>query len=103
MHKAMQGKMNGLMNGYDEKCSPPPNFLHNVSEKDYIKCIRSSLKGPKVFLKQKRCDIKVNAYNRILHTWSANIDIQFVLNHYACAMYIVTYVRGMRDLLNRAA
>lgn len=59
--------------------------------------------GPKVFLKQKRCDIKVNAYNRILHTWSANIDIQFVLNPYACAMYIVTYVRGVRDLLNRAA
>lgn len=57
----------------------------------------------KVFLKQKRCDIKVNAYNRIFHTWSANIDIQFVLNPYACAMYIVTYVKGVRDLLNRAA
>lgn len=105
MHTAMQAKMNGLINGYDEKCSPQ-NCLHNVlqsSEKDYIKCIRSSLKGHKVFLKQKRCDIKVNAYNRILHTWTANIDIQFVVNPYACAMYIVTYVRGVRDLLNRAA
>lgn len=25
----MQGKMNGLIYGYDEKCSPQ-NFLHNV-------------------------------------------------------------------------
>lgn len=98
------------MNGYDDKCSFQ-DFLHDelkLSEEDYFKCIRSSLKGPKVFLKRKPCDIRINAYNStLLHACAANIDIQFVLDPYACAMYIVSYIsksqRGMSDLLNRAA
>lgn len=105
----MQEKMNGLKNGYDDKCSFQ-DFLHNelqLSEENYFKCIRSSLKGPKVILKRKPCD-RVNAYtSTLLHAWAANIDIQFVLDPYACAMYIVSYIsksqRGMSDLLIRAA
>lgn len=104
----MQEKMNGLKNGYDDKCSFQ-DFLHNelqLSEENYFKCIRSSLKGPKVILKRKPCD-RVNAYtSTLLHAWAANIDIQFVLDPYACAMYIVSYIsksqRGMSDLLIRA-
>ena len=87
------------------------DYLNNVlklSLEDYINCIRNSLRGPRVFLKRKPSDIRVNAYNSaLLQAWAANIDIQFVLDPYACAMYIVSYIsksqRGMSDLLNRAA
>ncbi|XP_062609477.1 uncharacterized protein LOC134271261, partial [Saccostrea cucullata] len=110
MYKAMQDKMNEFKNGCDVSFSFQ-EFLQDVvqlSEDDYIKCIRSSLRGPKVFLKRKPCDLRVNAYNStLLHAWAANIDIQYVLDPYACAMYIVSYIsksqRGMSDLLSRAA
>lgn len=50
----------------------------------------------------------MNLYNKnILQAWRANIDIQFVLDPYACAMYIVSYIsksqRGMSNLLHAAA
>ncbi len=42
----------------------------------------------------------------LLSAWKANDDFQFVLDAYACAMYIVTYVsksqRGMSSLLDKA-
>ena len=78
-----------------------------LSEEEYIKCIRSSLQGPKVFLKRRPSEIRVNLYNKnLLRAWNANLDIQFVLDPYACAMYIVSYIsksqRGMSALLDRA-
>ena len=33
--------------------------------------------------------------------WQANMDIQFVLNAYACVMYVASYV--MSELLKRVA
>ena len=52
--------------------------------------------------------MRINLYNEtVLRSWRANIDIQFVLDPYACAMYIVSYIsksqRGMSSLLDRAA
>ena len=39
--------------------------------------------------------------------WRANVDIQFVLDVYACAMYIVSYIskaqKGMSELLRQAS
>ena len=89
-------------------------FLSDIIEmnKDvYIKCIRSSLKASKVFLKRRPKDIRVNLYSetvlRAWKAWKANIDIQFFLDPYACAMYIVSYIsksqRGMSALLYTAA
>ena len=41
-----------------------------------------------------------------LSAWHANMDIQFVLDVYACAVYIVSYIskaqKGMSKLLRRA-
>ena len=57
---------------------------------DYIKCIRSSLEAPKVFLKGKTKDMRINLFNEgILCAWKANLDIQIVLEPYGCASYIV--------------
>ena len=75
---------------------------------EYILAIRSSLKSTTIFLKRTPSEIRVNAYNPVLiKAWRANMDIQFVTNVYACAMYIAAYVtksqRGMSELLRKAA
>lgn len=108
MYDEVQKKLNDMKN---DCCLSYKELLETVlkiSEEDYIKCIRSSLRGPKVFLKRNPCNMRVNSYNSVvLYAWKANIDMQFILDPYACAMYIVSYIsksqRGMSDLLNRAA
>ena len=75
---------------------------------EYILAIRSSLKSTTIFLKRTPSEIRVNAYNpALIRAWRANMDIQFVTNVYACAMYIASYVtkaqRGMSELLRKAA
>ena len=75
---------------------------------EYILAIRSSLKSTTIFLKRTPSEIRVNAYNpALIKAWRANMDIQFVTNVYACAMYIASYVtkaqRGMSELLRKAA
>ncbi|KAJ8020644.1 hypothetical protein HOLleu_40292 [Holothuria leucospilota] len=84
-------------------------FLNRLqmSEQEYITAVRSSLTIEKVFLKRSPNEIRVNNYNTfLLRTWRANMDLQFVLHPYACAMYIVSYIsksqRGMSRLLQHA-
>lgn len=65
------------------------------------------MKSPKVFLKRDVSEIRVNSYNEmILKCWQANIDVQFILDAYACAAYIVSYIsksqRGMSNLMYEA-
>jgi hypothetical protein len=64
-----------------------------MTEEDYIKCVRSSLSGAKVFLQRKPYEVRVNPYMKVvLPAWKANHDLQFVLDPYACAMYIVGHL-----------
>ena len=49
----------------------------------------------------------MNNYNpACLSAWRANMDIQFVEDVYACAVYMVTYIskaqKGMSELLQQA-
>ncbi|XP_062567926.1 uncharacterized protein LOC134230168 [Saccostrea cucullata] len=108
MYDEIQKQLNDMKNGCDLSYKELLSTVLKISEEDYIKCIRSSLRGPKVFLKRNPCDMRVNSYNSVvLDAWRANIDIQYILDPYACAMYIVSYIsksqRGMSDLLSRAA
>ena len=65
----------------------------DVTEQNYILAIRSSLNRPTIYLKRKPNELRVNNYNAAcLSAWRANMDIQFVLDVYACAMYIVSYI-----------
>ena len=82
--------------------------LIDLTFDDYIWAIRSSLYNKAIFLKRHPNAIRVNAYNpTLLKAWWANMDIQFVTNVYACAMYIASYVtksqRGMSELLRKTA
>lgn len=99
-------KLNDLKFGSDIHFS---EFLKELgmSEREYINAIRSSLQRPRVFLKRKLSEIRINSYNKLmLKTWAANIDIQFVMDAYSCAAYIVSYIskgqRGMSNLMHRA-
>ena len=51
--------------------------------------------------------MRINAHNTtILHLWKANMDLQFILDPYACAVYVISYIgksqRGMSKLLRDA-
>jgi hypothetical protein len=72
----------------------------DVTESDYIKSIRASINKTTVFLKRTSRDIMVNNYNKdILSCHRANMDIQFILDPYACVRYIVNYInKGNRAL-----
>ena len=78
-----------------------------LTEQNYLLAVRSSLKAPTIFLRRKPNELRVNNNNpACLSAWRANMDIQFVLDVYACAMYIVSYIskaqKGMSDLLRTA-
>ena len=79
----------------------------NVSEETYLLAIRSSLNSPTIFLKRQPNELRINNYNgSCLSAWRANMDIQFVLDVYACAMYIVSYIskaqKGISEILRAA-
>lgn len=78
-----------------------------VSEETYLLAIRSNLNSPTIFLKRQPNELRVNNYNAAcLSAWRANMDIQFVLDVYACAMYIVSYIskaqKGISEILRVA-
>ena len=107
-YKLLQKCMNEEKNGYDMTYEQFLKSVVKLSEEEYIKCIRSSLTTSKVFMKRNPDEIRINLYNKhVLKAWKANIDIQFILDPYACAMYIVSYIsksqRGMSNLLHAAA
>ncbi len=80
----------------------------NMSEADYVLAIRHGLQRPKVMLKRRPRDIRVNQFCLPLSVvWAANTDVQFILDAYSCAEYVVSYIgkslRGMSQLLSRAS
>ncbi|XP_070203473.1 uncharacterized protein [Littorina saxatilis] len=75
-----------------------------MTHEEYILAIRFALKHTKVFLQRSPSDTRMNSRNDSLaQIWMANTDVQFILDAYACAVYILTYIsksqRGMSDLL----
>lgn len=98
-------KMNELLDAHT--VSDFDEFLTqlNCTEESYIKIIRSQLKANKVFVKRSPKDCRTNAYSKkILMTMQSNMDIQFILDPYACVNYIVDYIskpsRGISRLLH---
>ena len=86
-------------------------FLEKVIKmnfEDYIRRIKSSLNAPKVFLKRKPNEMRINLCNgKILLAWQAKLDIPIVLEPYGCASYIVGYIsksqKSMSAQLDAAA
>ena len=83
-------------------------FLEQLSltEEKYLLAIRSNLRRPTIFLKREVDAAYLNAYNeKLLNAWQSNMDLQFVLDPYACARYLSEYIskayRGMSTLLRQ--
>jgi len=103
--KRLRDKLNEIGRDFKEDI-PLPVFLKEIglTHEDYTLAIRSSLRRTTVFLKRSTNAIFVNAYNeKLLRAWRANMDIQFILDPFACAKYCVSYIRksnpGMSKLM----
>ena len=107
-YKELQKVMNEYKDTVDMTFEECLEKVAKMNFEDYIRCIKSSLNAPKVFLKRKPNEMRINLFNgKILLAWKANLDIQIVLEPYGCAAYIVGYMsksqRGMSTQLNAAA
>jgi len=104
--KNIKQRLNDMKKGQDITFNELLSNL-NITEDIYICAIQSSLNTPTVFLKRNPNELRINNYNpACLSAWRANMDVQFVLDVYACAVYIADYTsksqRGMSDLLRQA-
>lgn len=104
-YKDIVQKINDLLDS--NTVSDFDDFLDKIdcTEEDYIKIIRSQLKANKVFVKRHPKNCRINPFSeKILMTMQSNMDIQFILDPYACINYIVDYIskpsRGISKLLH---
>ena len=79
-----------------------------VTENEYTNALGVACSGNVVLLQRKPNECCVNNYNPyVMLAWQANMDIQFVLNAYACVMYVASYImkteRSMGELLKMVA
>jgi PIF1-like helicase/Helicase len=77
---------------------------NSITYEEYVDSIRATIKRPKVFLKRRVNECNINAYNKtLLEGFEANMDIQFIVDAYACVAYIIDYInksnRGMSILM----
>ena len=84
--KSIKNYLNDLKE--DENMSIDELFLNlNNTEENYLLAISSSLTTPTVSFKRNPNEVRINNYNPACFTaWRANMDIQFVLDVYACAV-----------------
>nr|XP_039256248.1 uncharacterized protein LOC120332966 [Styela clava] len=83
------------------------DLLQNIDNQQYRQALCMSQKGNTVILARKPAECFINAYNPvILKAWQANMDIQYVVDPYACVMYVASYMmkseQGMGLLLKHA-
>ena len=79
-----------------------------LTEEQHLLALQSSIKKPKIFLKRKPSEIRMNMRNSLCAAiWHANCDLQFILDPYTYVAYIVSYIskgqRGMSQLLEQAS
>ena len=74
----------------------------------YIEALEHSATRHMVILKRQVHEQFTNNYNPLfMHAWQANMDIQLMLDTYACVMYVTSYLckseRTMSELLKQAS
>ena len=78
-----------------------------ITQSEFEKCLATLAQKRTPYLKRRVKDQWINNYNpHLIRCWNGNMDIQYVLDPYAVAMYIVSYItkseREMGDLLKNA-
>ena len=94
--------------GHTDKSLDEILVLASVTLDEYTEALEVSNKGNVVILKRKPSECMVNNYNGpVMLAWQANMDLQYVLNAYACIMYVASYImktdRAMGVLLKHVA
>ena len=79
-----------------------------VTEQEYVDALELSTNSSVVILQREPSECYINNYNpSVMLAWQANMDIQFVLNAYACVMYVASYImkteRSVGELLKHVA
>ena len=79
-------------------------FELSLAKEKYSLAISSSFNALTALLNRNPHELRIKNYNpACLSAWKANMHIQFVLDIYACAVYMVTYIskaqKGMSELL----
>ena len=98
----------------DDKNSPSDISLVDLLNKGqisldaYIKALKICSKGNSIVMKRSPSECWINTYNPdVLRIWKGNMDIQFILDPYACVMYIASYMlkseKGMSELLRQVS
>ena len=65
----------------------------HLTKSEYVEALETSCTGFVVVLKREPRECSINNYNpAVMLAWQANMDIQFVLNAYACVMYVASYI-----------
>lgn len=69
----------------------------------YLTILQAGINRPRVFLKREPSEKWINAFNPfILNILKSNMDLQFIIEEYSCATYVVEYVnktnRGISNL-----
>lgn len=79
-----------------------------VTENQYTNALEVSCRGTVVLLQREPNECLINNYNpSVMLACQANMDIQYVVNAYACVMYVASYImkteRSMGELLKLVA
>ena len=73
-----------------------------INEQTYLDAISYALERPAFFLRRTPAEVGINAYNAaILQAYQANMDLQYVLDAYAAATYIVNYITASQRNLRQ--
>ena len=80
----------------------------DVDIDEYIAALGAAVRGNAVVLKRSPNECNINGYNpHVMLAWQANMDIQFIVDAYACVMYVASYMmkneKGMGELLKHVA
>jgi len=80
----------------------------NITSQDYHRALSITTTSRSFILKRNLSDVNINNYNRsALTAWTANLDVQPILDPYGCVKYVVSYVtkdeRNMGEILKAAA
>ena len=79
----------------------------DISASEYTQALEVTSKGSVVVLNREPNEWNNNYNGSVTLAWQANTDIQYVLNAYACVMYVALYImkkdRAMGQLLRHVA
>jgi len=71
-----------------------------VDRSEYVQALEVTNSGTVVLLKREPREQNINNYNAsVMLAWQANMDIQFILNAYACVMYVASYIMKTEEAI----